>query len=98
MEKEIEEKIKEIVERYDSLKEDADSPIEFVNIQEKEIKELSSIVEKAYKEGELHAFENALAWTNQQQPENQHALMAHGNAVDQTRYELEKLKQSEGGK
>lgn len=43
-------------------------------------------------EGKLEAYRNCVAWTNQVQPINKDALMAHGNAVDQIEYELSELR------
>lgn len=49
--------------------------------------------QQAYKKGKLEAYENALLWTKQIQPDNMDALTAYGNAVDQMKYELASLKE-----
>lgn len=54
---------------------------------------------EALMKGKLEAYTNTLLWTKQVQPDNKDALIAHGNAVDQMKYEIHDLiAKQKGGK
>ncbi len=63
---------------------DIDIAVEFIR----------DLITKREQAAKLEAYENVLAWTKQVQPDNKDALMAHGNAVDQIKWELEELKKA----